>query len=109
MKFFRTVAVVAGVLALAGCASAPVAPLTTQQLWQDESFHYQPGQVVETSQALFQLDKTLAASLKSSARQSRNADRRLELLISQLYGSNGITLGYLIGHTTARAETWRNK
>jgi len=99
-------------LVLVGCASQPspaLPPLAQAQLWQDEAFHYHAEQSVETIQSLLQLDDALVSSLKLSDRQELSADRRIEIMISHLYGPNGIKLSYQSGHSTGAMQTWQAK
>lgn len=96
-------------LALGACVSQPVQPLTQAQLWQDRAFHYEPGQPVESIQSLLQLDEDFVSGLKLADRQELSADRRIEIMISQLYGPDGIKLNYQTGHSTGAMQTWREK
>lgn len=94
---------------LSGCAVPPVAPLPEAQIWQDVAFQYQPQWVTETAATLFDLDESVVRSFKTAHRQSYTTEQRLDQLLSQLYGQNGIRLSYASGHSTGAAQTWNDK
>lgn len=107
--FFRILAFSTSIFALAGCAVATVAPLPAAQIWQDAVFQYQPQRVTETPATLFDLDESVLRSFKAADRQSYTTERRLDQLLSQLYGQNGIRLSYASGHSTGATQTWSDK
>lgn len=107
--FFRVLAFSTSMFALSGCAVPPVAPLPEAQIWQDGAFQYQPQRVTETSATLFDLDESVVRSFRAADRQSYTTERRLDQLLSQLYGQNGIRLSYASGHSTGAAQTWNDK
>lgn len=108
--WIRSVAVMTGAIALAGCAAPPVvAPLAAAELWQDDAFHYRADRVPETRRTLFELDASTLESLKAGDKRSYETEQRLELLLSQLYSKHGIRLSYSSGHTTGAAQTWNDK
>lgn len=96
--------------ALAGCASSnrvSVAP--PEGIWQDAAFHYEPVLVAETRSSLFALDADIVQALRLDHAGATVTERRLELLLSRLYGPTGSRLIYESGHTTGAVETWRNR
>jgi Flp pilus assembly protein TadD len=96
-------------LALAGCAGDPVARVAPPNLWQDQVFAYQPELVTETRDTLFALDDSLVQALRADNSLGLPTDQRLDLLVSRLYGPNGIRLSYTSGHTTGASQTWHNQ
>lgn len=96
-------------IALAGCATPPVAQLSVNHLWQDKAFNYRPAQVTETKETLFELDPAIAAKLLAPAVQNMSTERRVDYLISLLFPSGRIIFSYSAGHSTGAAETWRSK
>jgi len=107
--FFRLLAFSTSMFALAGCTVAPVTPLPEAQIWQDAAFQYQPQRVTETLATLFDLDESVLRSIKAVDRQSYTTERRLDQLLSQLYGKDGIRLSYASGHSTGATQTWNDK
>ena len=107
--FFRLLAFSTSMFALAGCTVAPVTPLPEAQIWQDKAFQYQPQNVAETLATLFDLDESVLRSIKAVDRQSYTTERRLDQLLSQLYGKDGIRLSYASGHSTGATQTWNDK
>jgi Flp pilus assembly protein TadD len=96
--------------ALGGCATAnrvSIAP--PDGVWQDAAFHYQPELVTETRSALFALDADIVRALRIDNGEGMSTERRLNLLVSRLYGPAGIRLAYVSGHTTSATHTWRNQ
>ena len=109
MRYQKLCVVVACVLALGGCASNKVASSLSADLWQDQAFQYQPALVSETRETIFGLDATLVQDLKAVDRIGFATERRMDILLSRLYGPNGIRLAYTSGHTTGASQTWREK
>lgn len=107
--FFQMLVFSASMFALSGCAVAPVAALPEAQIWQDAVFQYQPQRVTETLVTLFALDEPVLRSFKSADRQSYTTHKRLDQLLSQLYGQDGIRLSYASGHSTGATQTWNDK
>lgn len=97
------------VLGLGGCAAPKVVSAPPENVWQDTVFNYQPSLVVETRETLFALDSDVIASLRLEETGVRSTDRRLNRLITRLYGPNGIRLSYISGSTTGASATWHNK
>ena len=106
MRYQKLCVVVACVLALGGCASNKVASSLSADLWQDQAFQYQPALVTETRETIFCLDATLVQDLKAVDRIGFATERRMDILLSRLYGPNGIRLAYTSGHTTGASQTW---
>ncbi len=94
---------------LGGCASAPVAALAPETLWQDAAFDYQPQLVTETHESVFALDPELVQSLRAAVGSNVSTESRLERLLARLYAREGVMLNYTSGHTTGALQTWRNK
>ena len=109
MRLSKVCVVVACVLALGGCATQRVAGSLPADVWQDQTFQYNPALVTETRETLFGLDETLVRDLKSDDRIGFSTEKRMDILLSRLYGHNGIRLAYTAGHTTGAAQTWREK
>ncbi len=100
---------VAVLLGLAGCATSPIASKPIAGIWLDQDYAYQPTRVTETRDTLFALDAAVLESLASFERMDFTTERRLDQLMSRLYGPKGIRLAYNIGHSTVASQTWRNK
>ncbi len=99
------------VMGLGGCSAPKVAGnlAPPDTVWQDTEFAYQPSLVTETRETVFALDPEVVRSLRLDDGASRSTERRLDLLVARLYGTNGIRLSYASGHTTGASETWHNK
>ena len=97
------------VLALVGCAAPHTLPLPSAVLWHDDAFNYRPELVEESRESLFSLDDSMLASLKIPSAMMASTERRLELLLDQLYGSGVVKLSYASGHSTGAAKTWQNR
>lgn len=96
--------------ALAGCATrSKVSIAPPEGVWQDAAFHYQPVLVTETRSSLFALDADIVQALRLDHAGATVTERRLDLLLSRLYGPTGSRLIYESGHTTGAVETWRNR
>ncbi len=96
--------------ALAGCATGSrVSVAPPEGVWQDAAFHYQPALVTETRSSLFALDADIVQALRLDHAGATVTERRLDLLLSRLYGPTGSRLIYESGHTTGAVETWRNR
>lgn len=109
MRCRNLVLVFSCLLGLAGCASNRVTSALPEDVWQDAAFAYQPTRVTETRETLFALDKDLVAVLTSGDRVGFTTERRLDILLSRLYGPSGIRLVYTGGHSTGAAQTWRDQ
>lgn len=109
MRVKKLCVVVGCVLALGGCATQRVEGSLPVQAWQDQAFQYQPALVTETRETLFGLDESLVRDLKSDDRIGYSTEKRMDILLSRLYGPQGIRLAYTAGHTTGAAQTWREK
>ncbi len=109
MRYNTFGAAVLLVVTLVGCASTQVARVLPADTWQDTAFAYDPQLVTETRETLFRLDGNLVQALKVEDRIGFSTERRLDVLLSRLYGLNGICLAYTSGHTTGASETWESK
>lgn len=116
MNIKALVIVVAAVMCvpgLAGCASAPVAPVPEQLLWHDQAFNYDASRVTVNKQNLFALDEDLLAVLRAVRLEKATAQARVNRLTALLYGpkfrSKLAEFPYEAGHSTIAAETWRRK
>ncbi len=107
--WFRLLALSMSVGALLGCAAPPPTALIDTRIWQDAVFQYQPQRVTETAHTIFDLDESVVRSLQATDRQRYSMDKRLDLLLSRLYGPNGIRMTYTSGHTTGATQTWNDK
>lgn len=92
-----------------GCAAPQVATLPTDRLWQDATFQYNPALVEETPQTLFAVDQSIIAELRTHTGRVMSTERRLNELLTLLYGEQGIRLGYAAGHSTSAIQTWERK
>ena len=90
---------------LAGCAT--MAPPPAAVPWQDETFGYEAKLVTVTRESLFALDPALLATLKPAAARGQSA--RINELLRLVFGPDLKAFAYSGGHSTAAAETWRNK
>lgn len=109
MRMKKLCVVVGCVLALGGCATQRVVGALPADTWHDQAFQYQPALVTETRETLFALDDALVRDLKSEDRIGFSTEKRMDILLSRLYGPNGIRLAYTAGHTTGASQTWREK
>ncbi len=106
---FRKLAVSTCLIALAGCAGAPLASMPEAQIWQDEAFDYHPQRMPETLATLFYLDESVVRTFKATERRHYTTEKRLDQLLSQMYSRDGIRLSYAGGHSTGAAQTWTDK
>jgi Flp pilus assembly protein TadD len=95
--------------ALAGCASTRVSGAAPPDIWQDQAFDFHAGRVTETRGDLFDLDPSVFEILNEGKRLGYAGERRLDLLLSRLYGPQGIRLTYTSGHSTGAMQTWQNR
>lgn len=109
MRYTKLCAVAACFLALGGCATHKLPSALSADLWQDQVFQYQPALVTETHETIFGLDAALLQELKAGDRIGFTTERRMDILLSRLYGPGGIRLAYNSGHTTGASQTWRDK
>lgn len=107
--YFVLACVLACVLVLGGCATQRVVASLPADVLQDQDFDYNPALVTETRETLFGLDEALVRDLKTTDRIGFSTEKRIDILLSRLYGPNGIRLAYTAGHTTGAAQTWREK
>ena len=106
----RALTITVGLLALAGCAVTPVAPvvaLPEHYLWRDRDFDYDAARVAVSMQDLFALDAGLASTLRASGMKDASMQRRVDYLIALLFGPELKTFPYVSGESTIAAETWR--
>lgn len=99
-------------LALAGCASAPVSlvdAVPEQFLWRDNEFNYTAAQVPVGKAELFALDAELLSTLQASGMKDASAQRRLDYLMSLLFGPDLKAFPYAGNQTNVAAQTWRLK
>lgn len=109
MKFFGTLITLAVVCGLGACTTMAVAPMAAHQILRDDAFNAVPETSVETRQAVFALDESLVATLKTSIGPAMTTERKLNGLLTHLYTGSGIRLAYTSGHTTPANQTWLNK
>ena len=96
-------------IALAGCAAAPRAPVPAPLLWQDQAFAYDAALVSVSKRDLFQLDAALLSKLTDPRIQNSSAQYRLNQLVSLLFEPETRDFSYSSNHSTIAAETWRRK
>ncbi len=94
---------------LVGCATTREATVPPAGIWQDQAFDYRPDRVSETRESLFALDPAMMETLTSGKRLRYTDERRLDLLLSQLYGPDGVRLAYNSGHSTGAMQTWNDR
>lgn len=94
---------------LIGCATTRVASAPPPGIWQDQAFDYRRDRVAETRETLFALDPAVVEGLTSGQRLGFTHERRLDLLLSQLYGPGGVRLAYNRGHSTGAMQTWNER
>ncbi len=92
---------------LVGCSSVPNVPPPAQLPWHDATFAYDASLVSVTKEDLFRLDPELLRVLRDPAVQRLGATRRLDHLMTLLYGRDMKPFPYVEGHSTVAAETWR--
>lgn len=109
MKYGKLILVFVLLLVLVGCASHPVASQPPAGIWLDDDYAYQRGKVSETRESLFALDDTVRHNLASYDRMDYTTERRLDHLMSKLYGPTGIRLAYSSGNSTGATQTWLSK
>jgi tetratricopeptide (TPR) repeat protein len=100
------VAVAIFLLGLAGCASAPVAPAPDQLPWQDQAFEYSPALVTIGKEDLFRLDAQLLQRLLAPEVHGMSTPRRLQHLLTLIFGPDRQRFGYAAWHSTTATETW---
>ncbi len=108
----RTIFIALIVLALAGCASAPIAPVDARaidRLWRDDAFSLDETQIRVGKRELFALDPELLSMLRSSGMREASTQRRVDYLMSLLYGPDLKSFRYAGDETHIAAETWRSK
>lgn len=91
---------------LVGCGVARLASAPTVEIWQDHAFDYRRDHVAETRETLFTLDRVVVEALTTGQRLGFTSERRLDLLLSQIYGPGGVRLAYNRGHSTGAMQTW---
>ena len=94
---------------LVGCATTRVASAPPPGVWQDEAFDYRRDRVTETRETLFALDPAVVEGIATGQRLGFTNERRLDLLLSQLYGPDGVRLTYNSGHSTGAMQTWNER
>lgn len=94
---------------LVGCATTRLAGVLPAGIWQDHAFDYRSDRVTETRETLFALDPAVVEQFTSGKRLGFTNERRLDLLLSQLYGPGGVRLAYNRGHSTGAMQTWNDR
>jgi tetratricopeptide (TPR) repeat protein len=101
---------VTGLLILAGCASAPtvrIAAVPAQILWRDQEFNYDATPVPVGTRELFALDAGFLATLEASGMKDASTQKRVDYLMSLLFGPGLNAFPYAGNESTIAAETWR--
>jgi tetratricopeptide (TPR) repeat protein len=96
-------------VSLVACSSLPGTPATAQLPWQDETFGWDAAAVTVSSEDLFRLDPQLLKELQDPALQRQSAARRLDHLVTSLYGQGMHAFPYDPGHSSVAAVTWQQK
>jgi Flp pilus assembly protein TadD len=107
--FLRWFNIMSLALALGGCASVSQVSISSEALWQDQFFNYNPSLVAETRESLFAIDPPLAQNLLVADVPGAGLRTRLLALLSQIYGGSNVSLAYASGNTTGAMDTWRNQ
>ena len=94
---------------LGACAQAPRVAEPAPDLWLDDVFDFRPSLVKATRESIFELDPALDAHLRATGVTSAPTPRRLEALVTLVFGPDMKAFDYVGGRTTNAAETWRNK
>lgn len=105
----RNVAVT-GLLVLAGCAAAPpvrIAAVPGHLLWRDQEFNHDAAQVAVGRRDLFALDAELVSTLATSGMKDASTQKRVDYLLSLLFGPGLDAFPYAGDESTVAAETWR--
>jgi len=95
--------------AMVGCSTTRLASAPPPGIWQDQGFDYRRDRVVETRESLFALDPAVVEGIATGQRLGFTSERRLDLLLSQLYGPGGVRLAYNRGHSTGAMQTWNER
>ncbi|MEO8103957.1 MAG: hypothetical protein ABI790_15645 [Betaproteobacteria bacterium] len=96
-------------LALAGCVGTPIAPavMPGQDMWRDQAFHFQPAPMPVGREQLFALDAELLATLQRSGMKEASTQKRVDYLLTLLFGPELKSFPYVGGDSRIAAETWR--
>lgn len=103
-KFFWMVLCLMG---LTACAVAPDLPSATPVTWHDQTFDYDAALVTVTKEDLFRLEPQLQAQLQEPGLQQLSTHKRLEHMMSLIFGRELKPFPYAQGHSTVAVETWR--
>jgi len=95
--------------AMVGCSTTRLASAPPPGIWQDQAFDYRRDRVVETRESLFALDPAVVEGIATGQRLGFTSERRLDQLLSQLYGPGGVRLAYNRGHSTGAMQTWNER
>ena len=123
LNLCRLVAVTALVSGLAGCAlnsnvsasssnalatfASPASDSSVAVMpWQDTLFDWSPARVPVTQAELFRLEPALLEKLSDPSLRALTSAKRLDLLVSLLYGREMRRFDYSAGHSTTARETW---
>ena len=105
--------IITGCLAVfAGCAVAPVvsvAALPEHDLWRDREFAYDAARISVGRQDLFALDADLRSMLQASGMREASTQKRVDYLVSLLFGPDLKAFPYAGNQSSTAAETWRLK
>ena len=98
------IVLVASLAALAGCSTVPdqAAPP-----WRDTAFAWQPALVTVTRDDLFRLDADLLARVLQTPPSDLSPSRKLDHLLTVVFGPDKRGFSYAAGHSTTASETWR--
>ena len=99
-------------IALAGCAATPILPIDARAIdlvWRDQAFHLDDTRIAVGKRELFALDPELLAQLQSSRMRDASTQRRVDYLMSLLYGPDLKSFSYAGDETHIAADTWRTK
>jgi tetratricopeptide (TPR) repeat protein len=115
-RFFRPVIAAVALISLAslvgglaGCAAPAAAPPASTMVWHDALFDYSPTRVTITQEELFALEPALIEKLSDPALKKLSNARKLEAMMSLLYGQEMRRFDYAAGHSTTARQTWVNR
>lgn len=99
-------------IALAGCAATPILPIDARLIdlaWRDQAFKLDDTRIPVGKRELFALDPELLFELQSSGMREVSTQRRVDYLMSLLYGPDLKSFSYAGDETNIAADTWRTR
>ena len=103
---FASLAVMASLAGLSGCASNLTNAPASAPPWHDARFDWSPSHVSITQDGLFSLAPDLLEKLSNPALLKLSNARKLDHIMALLYGQEMRRFDYSAGHSTVARETW---